>query len=214
MLCNITDYVTMLYITSPWLIYLINESLYLLIPFTHFTHPHLPSSGNHQAVLCEFCFSGIILHHSYKTYGQNMSHFFMQWPIISLSEVPMTQTLCFTDTRRRVVMEGCYIGAQHDSNCHPGSSPLTTFTPGIIFHWPAFPVSISSPGYQTLLSPFPSASWNAIFMSYRLMDTVRCCRKQFCFFSFPSPGHTLKPTQANWTKFGTITLSVNVLQSP
>ena len=31
--------VTMLYFTSPWLIYFITGILYLLPPFTHFTHP-------------------------------------------------------------------------------------------------------------------------------------------------------------------------------
>ena len=44
----------MLYITSSWLTYFISGSLYLLIPFTYFTHTPLPHlhSGNDQLVLC------------------------------------------------------------------------------------------------------------------------------------------------------------------
>ena len=44
----------MLYITSSWLTYFISGSLYLLIPFTYFTHTPLPHlhSGNDQFVLC------------------------------------------------------------------------------------------------------------------------------------------------------------------
>ena len=50
---------SMLYTTSPWLIYFILGSLYLLTPFPHFVHPPTSlSSGNHQAVLSiyAFCF--------------------------------------------------------------------------------------------------------------------------------------------------------------
>ena len=42
----------MLYITSPKLIFLITESLYVLTPFTHF--PLCLAPSNHQSVLC-FC---------------------------------------------------------------------------------------------------------------------------------------------------------------
>ena len=44
-ICNtiLLTIVTMLYITSPQLIYLITGSLYLLTPFTHFTYPQTPS---------------------------------------------------------------------------------------------------------------------------------------------------------------------------
>ena len=53
----------MLYLTSPRLIYVINGSLYLLTPFTHFTSPC--PAGNHQSVLCnsELCF---VLDSTYK----------------------------------------------------------------------------------------------------------------------------------------------------
>ena len=42
----------MLYITSPWLIYFITGSLYLLAAFTHFAHTPPTTSGNHQSLLC------------------------------------------------------------------------------------------------------------------------------------------------------------------
>ena len=42
--------VTMLYITSPRLIY--NWELYLLTPLYPFCYPLPPSSGNYQSVLC------------------------------------------------------------------------------------------------------------------------------------------------------------------
>ena len=41
----------MLYITSPWPIYFINGTFYLLTPFTHITHPLPSASGNRQSVL-------------------------------------------------------------------------------------------------------------------------------------------------------------------
>ena len=48
----------MWYITSPWLIYFLTRSLYLLIPFIHFANSSPSTSGNHQPVLCicDFCF--------------------------------------------------------------------------------------------------------------------------------------------------------------
>ena len=49
--------VTLLYITSRRLVYLIAGSLYLLTIFTHFTHPpQHPTSGKHQPVLCFYEF--------------------------------------------------------------------------------------------------------------------------------------------------------------
>ena len=51
--------VTMLYITSPELIYLITGSLYLLTTFTRFLHPLPPATSNHQSVLC-FCEFGFL----------------------------------------------------------------------------------------------------------------------------------------------------------
>lgn len=44
--------VTMLYITSPRLIYFITGSLYLWTPSTHFTHFPLSTSGDHPSALC------------------------------------------------------------------------------------------------------------------------------------------------------------------
>ena len=48
----------MLYFSSPWLIYFITGSLYLLIPSPYFTHPSSPLPfGNHQFVLYSWvCF--------------------------------------------------------------------------------------------------------------------------------------------------------------
>ena len=42
-ICNtiLLTMVAMLYITSPWLTYFITGSLYLLTPFTHFSHPNV-----------------------------------------------------------------------------------------------------------------------------------------------------------------------------
>ena len=58
--CNtvLLTIVTTLYITSPWLIYFLTRSLYLLIPFIHFANSSPSTSGNHQPVLCicDFCF--------------------------------------------------------------------------------------------------------------------------------------------------------------
>ena len=54
-ICNIAlllTIVTMLYIPSPGLTHFIMGSLYLLIPFTHSSHPLPPASGSHQFVLC------------------------------------------------------------------------------------------------------------------------------------------------------------------
>ena len=53
-ICNkvLLTIVVKLYITSPWLIYFITVSLYLLTAFTHFAHPLLAGSGNYQSVLC------------------------------------------------------------------------------------------------------------------------------------------------------------------
>ena len=46
-MCNIAllTVVTMLYITSLWLIHFITGNLYLLTSFTHFTHPHFSSQA-------------------------------------------------------------------------------------------------------------------------------------------------------------------------
>ena len=53
-ICNIVllTIVTMLFITSPWLISFITGSLYLLTSFIHFAHLSPPAFGNHQSVLC------------------------------------------------------------------------------------------------------------------------------------------------------------------
>lgn len=69
---------------------------------------------------------------------------------------------------------------------------------GINSHWHTFPVSVSSSGSQTSLSPFWTPSWNAIFMSYAAVtwkehDSVGCSRKQFYSFPSPSPICPLKP---------------------
>ena len=68
---SIINYSHMLYITSPWLIYFITGSLYLLTTFTHFTHPSTPASGIHQSVLFMYEVSGFyeILHISEVVYG-------------------------------------------------------------------------------------------------------------------------------------------------
>ena len=154
--------------------------------------------GNHQAIFCiyEFYFSGIVLRHPSRTYGRTASHFLMQCPVVSLSEVPVTQTVSrrLEDVWqwRVAVLEHNTTAAEHHQTS--GSSPLTTFTPGIIFHWPTFPVSISSSGYQTSLSPFPSASWNAVFMSYGLNRLHRMSQKTILFLFFTLPIYTLKLT--------------------
>lgn len=41
----------MLSITSTWLVYFMARSLHLLIPFTHFAHPIILTSGNHLKYL-------------------------------------------------------------------------------------------------------------------------------------------------------------------
>lgn len=53
-LCNtlLLTIAVMLCIISPRLIYFMTGSLYLLIPFAHFTFPLTPTSGNHRTVLC------------------------------------------------------------------------------------------------------------------------------------------------------------------
>ena len=60
--------VSMLYMTSLWLIYFITGSLYLLASFTHFAHPSHPLSGNHQSVSMSlaFLFVCFVLDSTYK----------------------------------------------------------------------------------------------------------------------------------------------------
>ena len=68
----------MLHFSSPWFIYLITGSMYLLNPLTYFTHLpiHLPS-GNHKFVLCIYksifvCFFTRLFfrfHNWVKSYG-------------------------------------------------------------------------------------------------------------------------------------------------
>ena len=70
----------MLYITSPWFTYFITVSLSLLIPFTYFTQPPTPTSGNHLSVLYlyELLWKGIfwfLLDFTYK--WDHMIFFFL-----------------------------------------------------------------------------------------------------------------------------------------
>ena len=44
---SIIGYIPYVYVTSSF----VTGSLYLLIPFTYFTHPSLPTSDNRQSVL-------------------------------------------------------------------------------------------------------------------------------------------------------------------
>ena len=79
--CNtvLLTIVTMLYITSPGLTY--NRNLYLFIPFTLFSHPHLLPSVSLQSVLCIYEFWGFFLFHIKSEITQYLS--FSVW-LISL----------------------------------------------------------------------------------------------------------------------------------
>ena len=75
----------MLYITSPWFIYYITGGLYLLIPFSNFTHwPQPLLSGNHLFVLCIYE-SVFVLFFRFYILVQYLS--FASW-LISLSIIP------------------------------------------------------------------------------------------------------------------------------
>ena len=56
-ICNtvLLTLVTMLYVTSPGLIYLITGSLYLLTPFTQFTRPLPPAPASGDYHLLSVC---------------------------------------------------------------------------------------------------------------------------------------------------------------
>ena len=91
-ICNIVllTLVTMLYITSPWLIYFITGSLYLLTPFTHFIHhPCPPTSGNHESVLCIYEPDVLLLFLDFMYKWDHMVFYlsFSVWPM-SLSIMP------------------------------------------------------------------------------------------------------------------------------
>ena len=82
---------TMVFITSPWLLYFITRSLYLLTPFTHFTHLPLPTSLETTILLSvwigfwwSFCLFAFKIPHIHEII-QYLS--FSVW-IVSLSIIP------------------------------------------------------------------------------------------------------------------------------
>ena len=80
----------MLYITFPWLIYFIFDSLYLLIPLTYFTQPLTPSTlettGSLYLWVCFHFVLFICFIFLDSTYKYHMVFFFL-W-FISLSIIP------------------------------------------------------------------------------------------------------------------------------